>query len=152
MQNCFRLTTVSKILSVEKKTLRKWIATLKPLSNRNKQERVAEEFSALDLLFLEIIKGIVEIGGVNLDKIGEFSELIYSSLQKPSSNSNDEVAYILFNDTKWLIMDSPDSGTFYYCVPVGKARQKILEALGVGNTPQQHQLNFGLSLRRREIS
>jgi hypothetical protein len=150
MQNCLRLTTLSKILDVDKKTVRKWTSSLEPLSGREKQERKAEEFSSLDLLFLEVIGDLTQIGGVSLEKISEFSEVIYLALQRPSNTNSDEITFITATETGWLVTDSPISGSFCYCLSIGNARKRVLAALGVGDAPQQHQLNFGLSLRRSE--
>ena len=106
MQNCFRLTTVCNLLGVEKKIVRKWVNCLKPFSLRDKQERIAIEFSSIDLLFLYVIRELNLTCGVSIEKISEFSESLFVYLQKPIVNTSSNVTYLSQAEGKWIISDN----------------------------------------------
>ena len=144
MQNCFRLTTVCNLLGVEKKIVRKWVNCLKPFSLRDKQERIAIEFSSIDLLFLYVIRELNLTCGVSIEKISEFSESLFVYLQKPIVNTSSNVTYLSQAEGKWIISDNLIPNTYSFCLAVGNARENVLDALGIGNSPQQRKFNFGL--------
>lgn len=145
MESYIRLTRVAQFLGLKKHVLRKWLQLLEPIASRPSRERSASEFNAADLLFLEVARILVCEAGMSIESVAKFSEQLFDVLQRPWS-LNPEESLVLSRSFagQWQFSRQSSSPAVSIEIPLGTARMKIFQALGVSESWQQSELQLGL--------
>lgn len=145
MESYIRLSKVTQFIGLKKHVLRKWIERLEPLASRPTKERSATEFNAADLLFLEVVRILIDEAGMDLESVAEFSVRLYEVLQRPWA-LNLEKSLVISRSLggSWRLDDQSTPPFVLIEVPLDAARMKVFQTLGVSSDWQQGELRLGL--------
>lgn len=143
----FKITAVHvrDFLQLNRSEFQRWLDILPPFSTAPTQARQARVFTLKDLVFFGVIALMHRELGVALNKVAQFSAILYQRLGAPIALDNPEQYVALSVSTKgeWDIsIDRVEQLSLV--VNLGPIWEDVYRFLGLGHMPQQKSLPFGL--------
>jgi hypothetical protein len=138
----FRTSDLMRALDSQAHELRAWLR-LEPLVSREKKRRSATTYTALDLLFLAIIKRL-DTAGFAPKALRTFSASLYKALQRPvSTGALDELLLYHGVDGCWKVGAGPEgANAMQLRIPLRPLRVQVLQYTGAHLISGQTELNL----------
>lgn len=126
----FHTSDLLRALDAQPHELRAWLQ-LEPLASKKKTRRSAAAYSALDALFLAVIKRL-DAAGLSPKALQTFSAGLYKALQHPPAEDEpDELLLYLKPDGVWKTGYPPEGlEALELKIPLGGARLNLLRYIG----------------------
>jgi len=145
----FHASDLMRALGAQPHDLRAWLR-LEPLASRERKRRSATAYTALDVLFLAVIKKL-DTAGFAPKALQTFSASLYKALQHPVATAEtDEVLLCQSVDGSWKVGAAPeDSDTIELKIPLRPARLQVLQYTGAHLISGQGELNLLTSIQSK---
>ncbi len=126
----FRTSDLLSALDAQPHELRAWLQ-LEPLASREKTRRSATSYSALDVLFLAVVKQL-DMAGFAPKALQTFSASLYKALQHPPGKDEpDALLLYLKEGGVWKIGSPPEEATVLELrIPLQETRLNLLRYTG----------------------
>lgn len=147
----FHTSDLTRALEAQPHELRAWLR-LEPLASRERKRRSATAYTALDVLFLVVIKKL-DTAGFSLKALQTFSASIYRALQHPvAASGTDELMLYQGIDGSWNVGAAPaDANAIELKIPLGPARLQVLQYTGALLISGQGELNLLASIQSNGV-
>lgn len=145
----FHSSDLMHALDAQPHELRAWLR-LEPLASREKKRRSATAYTALDVLFLAVIKKL-DMAGFAPKAMQTFSASLYKALQHPvAASETDELLLHQSVDGSWKIGAAPKgANTMEMKIPLRPARLLLLRYTGAHLISGQTELNLLASIQSK---
>lgn len=126
----FKSANLMRVLNAQPHELRAWLR-LEPLASREKKRRSATTFSALDVLFLSVVKQL-DTAGFSPKALKTFSASLYKALQRPIAGADTgELVLYQRDDGSWKIGAPPEGvDAMELKIPLRSTRLHLLRYTG----------------------
>jgi len=144
----FHSSDLMHALDAQPHELRAWLR-LEPLVSREKKRRSATAYTALDVLFLMVIKKL-DAAGFAPKELQTFSASIYKALQHPvaATANSDELLLHRRDDGAWKTGAAPAGGdAIELKVPLRHARAQLLRYTGAHLISGQAEMSLLASIQ-----
>lgn len=143
----FQSADLAQVLNAKSHELRT-LLQFEPLASREKKRRSATHYSAMDVLFLLVVKKLYD-GGFAPKSISTFSASLYKTLQQTATlSSNDEIVMHRKEDGAWKFGAAPaNQDAMELKIPLRQSRAHLLRFTGVHQIAPQTEMPFLASVQ-----
>ncbi|MCG8317103.1 MAG: hypothetical protein MI976_28115 [Pseudomonadales bacterium] len=139
----FTLKDIRNALRITPYQAREWVKRTPPFNLRQTTERVAQQFTAQDLIFFSVIQRLVQDFGISLSVIAQFSHALYDKLPDFLTLRNSSVIYVSLPDGGcYGLLDQNQIITDGIVIDLAPSKEAIVTYLGISS--KQAQLDLGL--------
>ena len=145
----FHASNLLRVLDAHPHELRAWLQ-LEPLASREKMRRSATAYSALDALFLAVVKQL-NAAGFAPKALQTFSASLYKALQHPPREDKpDELFLYLKAGGVWKVGQPPEGGAALELrIPLQETRLDLLRYTGAHLISPQLETAWLASIQNR---